>query len=305
MATKEQKEELIEILKFTPATYKIEMYAYGGEVYAGTVDRKVYDYFKKRKLDLDEYANDWDNNLNVPDEFQPFPPGSPYECDNLVHASGATLDNGNVIEITDDRGNIVWTSSLDINVLEEEGVDVEEWESFDSEEIPDGDVVYWGAQGDKGLCFGGEIELKAPFDPKKLKIQYSNADGWYLCGSVLYDGEDIDNNDLSTNGKWGENKWLLGSNEEVYESVSSEDTEEESEELEISEEIPPMPELPLTDWFPKDINPAYKGEYEVELELAAWPFPSIIRANWTGRTWKQNGKKIKIKQWRGLTEQIL
>jgi len=46
MATKKEKEELIATLKFTPRTYKIELGAYGGEVYAGRVDRKIYDYFK-------------------------------------------------------------------------------------------------------------------------------------------------------------------------------------------------------------------------------------------------------------------
>ena len=56
MATKKQKEELMQVLKFTPRTYKIRMWGYGGEHVMGTVDRKIYDYFRARRLDLSEFA---------------------------------------------------------------------------------------------------------------------------------------------------------------------------------------------------------------------------------------------------------
>ena len=105
MATRKQKEELIATLKFTPRTYKVELGAYGGEVYAGRVSREIYKYFKDNNIDLDEYASDWDNELGVPDHMQPFPPGSAYECDGLVHASGATMDDGNYITVYDENGN--------------------------------------------------------------------------------------------------------------------------------------------------------------------------------------------------------
>jgi hypothetical protein len=221
MATKQEKEELIEILRFTPVTYRIELGNYGGEVYAGKVDRKIYDYFKQNSIDLDEYNGDWDNELGIPEDMQPFPPGSPYECDDLIHASGATMDDGNLVQVFDENGNVVWECALDTTALDEEGIEVEEYEEFYLSEIPEGEVVYWGAQGEKGLLFGGEIELKQPFDPKKLKFTYSDADGWYLCSGVSYDGEDIDNNDVSTTGKWGENKWIIGGDEEVYDPEDS------------------------------------------------------------------------------------
>ena len=52
MATKKQKEELMQTLKFTPREYKIEIGAYGGEIYFGTVDRKIYEFFKEKKIDI-------------------------------------------------------------------------------------------------------------------------------------------------------------------------------------------------------------------------------------------------------------
>ena len=41
MATTEQQQLLIDTLKFTPRTYTIQMWGYGGEKVMGTVDRKI------------------------------------------------------------------------------------------------------------------------------------------------------------------------------------------------------------------------------------------------------------------------
>jgi hypothetical protein len=312
MATKKQKQELLEILKFTPQQVKVTIWNYGGECYMGRVDRKIYEFFKEHKIDLDEYASDWDEKFNfVPDELRPFPPGSPYECDDMCHAGGPEISDSNRIEITDEAGNTIWECAFGLNELEEAGVEVSEWETAIIDDEPEGTVIFWGGQGEKGTCFGGDFELKQPFDPKKLKISYSNCDGWWIANGVSYDEEDIDNNDLSTTGKWGENKWIIVGDEEVYEGVSRDDIDEEElptiQELEEdSKEWDPAAELDkifedtMTEWFTPDIKPTLKGSYEVELLQAAWPFGSIVRAEWTGRSWKQNDEKIKIKQWRGL-----
>ena len=305
MATKKQKQELIDILKFTPITVSVMIQGYGGESYAGTVDRKIYDYFKEHKIDLDEFTNDWDdeNFAFVPDEMRPFSQGQQYDCDNLWHASGAELDSSNVITVSGPDGDI-WEHSLGYNDLEDAGVTVSEsgGSDLDDEDIPEGKVVYNGAQGEKGCFFDGELLLRAPFDPKKLTIHYENCGGWYLVTYVEYDGEEIDGSGgYSTTGKWGENKWILPDNEEVYESVSFEDREEEFDPAAELEKIV-VPEFNFTPWFEADVKPAYKGEYEVSID-AAWPMSGIIRAEWTGRTWKdEDGKKVKIKGWRGLAE---
>jgi hypothetical protein len=75
MATKAEKEKLMEVLKFTPRTYKIQMWGYGGEKVMGTVDRKIYDYFKSRRIDLMDYCwdSDYASDNNIPEEMQPFP----------------------------------------------------------------------------------------------------------------------------------------------------------------------------------------------------------------------------------------
>jgi hypothetical protein len=231
MATDQEKEQLIETLKFTPRNYRIELGAYGGEVYFGAVDRKIYDFFKEHKIDIEEYAGSWDEEMweFVPEDMRPFEPGSPYDVGG-VHESGATFDDTNTIEVFDENGNSVWTCSLGSSALEEAGVTVEESEEQYISDNPEGTVVFYGAQGEKGLLFGNEFELRAPFDPKKLKISYSDYDGWQIVSSIVYDGEDIENNDYDTTGKWSDAKWIILGDEEVYESVSRDDIDNEDDE---------------------------------------------------------------------------
>jgi hypothetical protein len=94
MATKKEKELLMATLRFTPRTYTVEIYGYGGECYMGKVPRKCYEYFKRNNIEIDEYASSWDDDVQVPEEYQPFEPGSPYECDDICHVSGATMAVG-------------------------------------------------------------------------------------------------------------------------------------------------------------------------------------------------------------------
>ena len=313
MATNQEKQELIEILKFTPRTYTIYISGYGGEAYAGKVDKATYEYFKEKRIDIEEYANDWDDLFDdIPRELQPFSPGSPYDCDNLFHTSGAELSNLNEIVINDENGDQHWACAAGINELEDEGVDVNESGGCDFDDLPEDTIVHWGGQGEKGTFFDGEFELTQPFDPKKLSVNYENCDGWWLISSVEYDGVEIDGSGgYSTTGKWNENKWVLCNGDEVYQSQRRDEMEEDEDDEPESAcdsehtEVEELPDLPVTDWYPVDTKPVHKGEYEVDLGKAiAWPFARIVRAEWTGRKWKDSeGKSIKgIEAWRGLAE---
>jgi hypothetical protein len=322
MATKKQKEELIEILKFTPRTYNIHIGGYGGECYAGTVDRKIYDYFKEHKIDISEYANDWDDRfVFIPEDLRPFTSGSPYDCDNLFHASGAELSDLNEIQVYDEKGNDHWSCAAGFNDLEDAGVTVSESGGSELDDLEEGTVVFWGGSGEKGTFFDGEIELREPFDPKKLSVYYENCDGWWIITGVEYDGEEIDGTGgYSTTGKWAEQKWVLCSDEEVYEPVSLDEQEDNSDkfleeaadainetfadELASSDKDPLEVMYGYTEWYPVDIKPIRKGMYECEFESTTWPFPIERMCEWTGRSWKEDGKKaIGIKRWRGLASE--
>jgi hypothetical protein len=205
-----EQQKLIEVLKFTPRTYKISMWGYGGEKVMGTVDKKIWDYCMENHVDLSEIA--WSDEDTVQEEMGldidmlPFTPGSWYECDDMGHINGVSRDAG-TIQIEDENGDTVLERSLDSI----DGTDIglscsdEVWAGSK----PKGTVVFIGSSNEKGTFFEGEIELRAPFDIEKLELNYDEFDGEDIITSVTYDGEDIDNFGGSTDGKSSDMNMVL------------------------------------------------------------------------------------------------
>ena len=203
MATQAEKELLIETLKFTPRTYKISMWGYGGEKVMGTVDRAAYDYCMENQVDLTDIAwnSDAAEEMGLDADKLPFYPGSWYECDSMAHVSGVSRDAG-TLQIEDENGESVFEKSLD--AIDGCSDDSPEWSCIDEVWIgrePKGTVVFVGSSNEKGTFFEAELELTAPFDITKLTLQYEEIDGEEIVNGVVYDGEDLDNWGGSTDGK--------------------------------------------------------------------------------------------------------
>jgi hypothetical protein len=209
-----EQQKLIEVLKFTPRTYKISMWGYGGEKVMGTVDKAAWDYCNQHQVDLSEIA--WGDEDTAQEEMGldldmlPFPPGSWYECDSMGHISGVSRDAG-TLQIEDENNETVFERSLDSIVGG--GCDGEpDWYCDDEVWVGSrskGEVVFVGSSNEKGTFFEGEIALRAPFDITKLELHYDDFDGEEIVTSVVYDGEDIDNWGGSTSGKSSDMNMVL------------------------------------------------------------------------------------------------
>jgi hypothetical protein len=287
MATIEEQQQLIDRLKFTPCTLQLSMWGYGGEIVMGTVDRKIFDYFKHRRISVSDWAWDFDDasELNVPEELQPFEPGSWYECDNLAHSSGVERESG-TLQLSDESGNVVYERRLE----ELDGTDVglccndEAWVGM----AEPGTVVFIGRSNEKGTFFEGEIELTAPFDPELLIIGYDEVDGSEVVNYVEYNGEEIYNNGANTNGKSSDFGFYLIKENNTWEKYH------DHNDIKYT----------LTDWFSKKVNPVRPGNYEVE---TAGPNSYTYYARWTGARWitswaddVEATESLSIKRWRGI-----
>ena len=294
-ASNPEHDKLLETLKFTPCTYKISMWGYGGEKVMGTVDRKIYDYFKSRRLDLSSFA--WDSDYaeenNIPEDMWPFPPGSWYECDDMGHVGGVSRNAG-TLQIEDENGDTVYQQSLeDIS-----GGDDDEPEWSCDEEVwidsqPAGTVVFIGNSNEKGTFFEADLELKQPFNITKLTLQYDEVDGEEIVNTVSYDGEQIDN--------WGGNTDGKSSDFGFYIAHSQKETgswEKYTNMDDITYE--------MTDWFPKKIKPVREGVYMIRTTgKNSWTH----QAKWTGSKWVsawtdevdyETTDEIKTREWQGL-----
>ena len=52
----EEQQKLIDTLKFTPRTYRISLWGYGGEKVMGRVDSETWDYCMENQVDLSDIA---------------------------------------------------------------------------------------------------------------------------------------------------------------------------------------------------------------------------------------------------------
>ena len=102
----EEKAKIFDILKFEPCTYKVRLWGYGGEIVMGQIDKKVWDYFREHRIDVGDYACDsqYGEDLNVPEECQPFYPGEWSECDDMYHGWGVSRNAG-TLEVEDENGH--------------------------------------------------------------------------------------------------------------------------------------------------------------------------------------------------------
>ena len=296
MSTIKEQEKLIEVLKFTPRTYKISLWGYGGEYIMGTVDRKIYDYFRHRRLNLSDFAwdSDYADDNNIPEEYWPFPPGSYYDCDDICHEHGVDRNAGTV-QIDDENGETIYQQSLEnISGMGADGDEPEpEWGGGEEYWIgmkPVGTVVFFGVSNEKGTFFEGEIELKQPFDISKLELGYDEIDGNDIINSVKYDGEQIDNWGGDTNGKSSDFGFYLVKDSNTWEKYATMD------DIDYT----------MTEWFPKKIKPVHVGQYMIKSAgKNSWEH----RALWTGTRWINSwaeeadydkAEEVKIKEWRGI-----
>jgi len=287
MATKEEKQELINVLKFTPRTYRVRLWGYGGEHVMGTVDRKIYDYFKQRRLDVAEFA--WDGDYaetnDIPEDMQPFYPGQWHDCDNMGHCWGVDRSAG-TIQVDDENGNTVYEKSLDDIVGYDEENPEPEWSCGDEVWIdsqPAGSVVFIGTSSEKGTFFEADLELKMPFNPAKLCLHYDEIDGNEIITSVSYDEEDLNNDGGDTNGKSTDFGFYIAGSQK----------EGKWERYKNMDDI----EYGLTEWFPAKINPERTGRYNVKTK-DGYSYQAI----WNGEFWHNewNDEKIKVKEWQGI-----
>lgn len=266
-------------------TYTISMTGYGGEFVLGHVKREIYDYFSRRDLSLDEFENDWDNELKVPKKMRPFNHGAWHDCDDIAHNSGVGLSNGSFIEVRDSNGKVIWESELEMSALRESGCDISIDRGYCADDYPRGNVVIFGQQIEKGSFFEASIETTQKFDRRNLKFIGEDIQDFITLSRLEYDGEEVDGSDgYSTTGK--------GNTYTFIESQSFNKGKPHN-----------YPNSQLTKWYSSDVDPVRIGMYEISFSNGRI---GSIFANWNGSDWSTCDefnsfiRRSEIDQWRGI-----
>lgn len=192
--------------------YRIEISGRGGEAVIGKVKREFYDLFEDGDLDLDDYV--WNSDFfeenedaEIPEDIRPFEPGDWYDCDNIAHEFGVSVDSA---YITITQGDEVLYDNVDATTLESavEGLILESAEEIIPNEILEEGETYLTVQSyDKGFFFSYEFETEV-FEISKLTLEVTDVNGWEIITSVKYNDEELEDlGELSTSGK-GSDAWL-------------------------------------------------------------------------------------------------
>jgi hypothetical protein len=203
MATKRQKQELLEALRAEKKKYEIVLTGYGGEIAIGRITQEQYEFWKERE-DLDEHCHDWDNEMEIPDNVIIARDGSWYECDDIAHENGCEFSDACWVTVYDEDKNEVWTSPLSSSALEERGVGVEGMNRDEHyvEYDTDAEYYFWGQHFEKGTFQTYEIEIYGKFDPARLNFSTIDVNGWELVNGVSYESIELDDTGgYSTTGK--------------------------------------------------------------------------------------------------------
>lgn len=303
----QEQDKLIKALKFTPRTYRVSMWGYGGEYVMGTISREIYDYFKDNNLSVSDFA--WDSDYaeakEIPEDMWPFQPGSWYECDNLCHANGVSMNAG-TLQVDDENGNEILNRQLESL----DGTDIElstEGEYWIGQ-VDDG-VVFFGRSNEKGTFFDAELPLTMPFDETKLCISGDDVDGEVIAWQITYDGEEIENYGASTDGKSSDFYFYLVEDGEVVESYNepvsnyinywAEDYEKTKTFKFNKKNQPPMPGDYRCTWSP-GLGTSYgtlewTGDKWLEYE---YDLPKEVNGvkDWEGLNWDTSDMKNRPKR---------
>jgi len=229
MASTEEKQETIDALK-GPRYYKLSINGYGGEGAYINVSKEAYEFWKPvleehGDNDLVNYAVNDDPDDYDFEEIESVPPEADfltdeegykypwYEAPNeYVHQYGVEYSSAYLYVEEVDSDDYMANTIADIvegeNLQEYldgimEATDYEyDLVEADEDMGDEGDYVIQFYSSEKGCFFEGVIETHGEFDPKKLKVVYTEyPNGEDNVSFVEYDGVEVDNGGGDTNGK--------------------------------------------------------------------------------------------------------
>lgn len=194
-------------------TYKITINGYGGEYTLGRITKPQFEFWSDEVMSilkgyndsedaLSEYLNDvWEMNDDpaIPDAAKM--EYNWYEIDDVCHIYGGNMWSSyiNIDQVdAESEASIVSESIEDFAKANELEHEWQDWDWPDDEEL----YLLEGISSEKGTFFETTLQLDKPIDTTKFKFNvqetYNEED---IVVGLEYDGEELDNDGGSTNGK--------------------------------------------------------------------------------------------------------
>ena len=207
MATKKQKQQLIDRIKHGVKKYTFSIQRYGGETVMGSITPYQYHYWKNREQELTDYVMGFDREAyetehSIPEEAKM---RDWYEIDNIAHVCGAPVESCNFLHIdeSDQNGAAIRNADGSYKMWEPIELSNESREKFDIK-LEDGECIdvdhpsleneyyFWGSTSNKGGWTTEAINIDGELDLSQLKIHYKQIEGSDIAYAISYgDGEPL------------------------------------------------------------------------------------------------------------------
>ena len=184
---KDKKKVLADISvnkEVVPFAYSVDIQGSGRSQRAGTISKAAYEYFSE---DNELLINHIFHRDEVPDEVHI---GDWFDCDDIYEANGYEL-NGCTLSL-DGNGE---THRIKMNEMELKNLGVKLIKKIQTIEksVKSGEINYFISgieEQDGGWHY--DLEIKEPFDPKKLELTISNFQSREIITSLVYDGHELE-----------------------------------------------------------------------------------------------------------------
>jgi len=166
--------------------YSVYISGSGGERKSSEITKKIYDFFVNDNDLLISHVHD-DNNENIPEDVMI---GPWYDASDFFESSCYSFGDS---ALTLDREDQTIEIPMNEKILKKMGVKLIRTKKDFKDGVKKGKTGYFflGERAEKGTT-SSELVIDHPFNPKKLKVETCNFNGWETIDSITYDKHSID-----------------------------------------------------------------------------------------------------------------
>ena len=142
--------------------YNLRLEGHGGQISFSKINRNQYQYWSKNQHDLINHLMTEDGFNSINKNLRLIKEATYWEKGNILYEYGVEYCENSFLIVKNDNEEEIFTTSLDIDELEEKNIEIDQ-----------------------------DLELDEKFDPSKIKIVYSETNDWYLVTNLYYDNNEL------------------------------------------------------------------------------------------------------------------
>ena len=169
--------------------YNFRLEGHGGQISVSKINKKQFQYWYDRQEYLVDHLNTEEGFYSVDKTLRLIEKATYWDKANILYEYGVEFSEDSLIVIENDKGEEIFTTSLDVEELEEKNIEIDE--RYDPK-LFDGVTYYYDIRhGEKGTFLDQDLHLEEEFDPSKIKIVYSETNDWYLVTNLYYNNIEL------------------------------------------------------------------------------------------------------------------